>query len=177
MALGNRPKGSKWGYTTAFITFAISESLPSPRSTSKIGTDLFDLITLSHRLHDIRCLLDRVPVDQDDDCLGRVYCFCSAQQPSVVQTHSRLYVSETNPPTFLSPSIVAFTQIVLSIVATFGIYILASLIHYDPYHMVTSLVQVGLTSSLSQGGTETDSPLVAWTSPSTSSSRRPTSRS
>lgn len=45
MALGNRPKGSKWGYTTAFITFAISESLPS-RSTSKIGTDLFELITL-----------------------------------------------------------------------------------------------------------------------------------
>ena len=32
-------------------------------------------------------------------------------------------------------------QIVLSILATFGIYVLASLIHYDPWHMVTSLVQ------------------------------------
>lgn len=29
----------------------------------------------------------------------------------------------------------------LSILATFGIYVLASLIHYDPWHMVTSLVQ------------------------------------
>lgn len=36
---------------------------------------------------------------------------------------------------------VAFVQIVLSILATFGIYVLASLIHYDPWHMVTSLVQ------------------------------------
>lgn len=24
MALGNRPKGSKWGYSMAFVTFAIS---------------------------------------------------------------------------------------------------------------------------------------------------------
>jgi hypothetical protein len=27
MALGNRPKGSKWGYSMAFVTFAISASL------------------------------------------------------------------------------------------------------------------------------------------------------
>lgn len=31
MALGNRPKGSKWGYSTAFITFAISASASPAR--------------------------------------------------------------------------------------------------------------------------------------------------
>lgn len=49
--------------------------------------------------------------------------------------------STDGPPSHPRASPVAFTQIVLSILATFGIYVLASLIHYDPWHMVTSLVQ------------------------------------
>ncbi|CED84447.1 glycosyltransferase family 2 protein [Phaffia rhodozyma] len=99
MALGNRPKGSKFGYSIAFVTFAI--------------------ITVY---------------------MTFAAFYVAVKSISTIES----VVGSVTIGSLLSDA--AFTQIILSLLATFGIYILASLIHYDPWHMVTSLIQYLLIS-------------------------------
>ncbi|KAJ6589955.1 glycosyltransferase family 2 protein [Mycena vulgaris] len=95
LSLGNRPQGSKWGYTLAFIGFGII--------TIYMTTSAFLL------------------------------AFKSIEQLSK-EKGSALAVSD-----FFTNTI--FRNVVVSLLATFGLYVLASLIFFEPWHMITSFVQ------------------------------------
>ncbi|KAL4080486.1 glycosyltransferase family 2 protein, partial [Scleroderma citrinum] len=94
LALGNRPQGSKWGYTLSFIGFGFV--------TIYMTFSAFYLAVKG---------IDEV----------------IAEKGSV------------NFSNLLSNSI--FRDIVLSLAATLGLYIAASLIFFEPWHMITSFVQ------------------------------------
>ncbi|KAF7982169.1 hypothetical protein HWV62_29939 [Athelia sp. TMB] len=94
LSLGNRPQGAKWGYTLAFIGFA--------------------LITVYMTV--------------------AAFLLAFKGIENVAKT--------TGPLTFSSiftNSI--FRDIVLSLLATLGLYIIASLIFFEPWHMITSFIQ------------------------------------
>ncbi|KIY66737.1 glycosyltransferase family 2 protein [Cylindrobasidium torrendii FP15055 ss-10] len=94
LALGNRPQGSKWGYTTAFIGFG--------------------LITIYMTF------------------AAFFLAFKGIQNLSNEQgglTFSSLFTNSI------------FRNIVISLLATLGLYILASLIFFEPWHMITSFIQ------------------------------------
>jgi chitin synthase len=95
LALGNRPQGSKVGYTLAMIGFAII--------TMYMTAAAFLL------------------------------AFKGIQNIERVQNKA-LTVSD-----IFSNSI--FRNIVLSLLATLGLYIIASLIFFEPWHMITSFIQ------------------------------------
>jgi len=95
LSLGNRPQGSKWGYTLAFIGFGII--------TIYMTTAAFLL------------------------------AFKGVQQLQL-EKGSALGVSD-----FFANTI--FRNIVVSLLATFGLYVIASLIFFEPWHMITSFVQ------------------------------------
>ncbi|KAL1946121.1 hypothetical protein VTO73DRAFT_15248 [Trametes versicolor] len=94
LALGNRPQGAKWGYTLAFIGFAI--------------------ITVYMTI--VAFFLAFKGVD------------------NIIKTDGPL-----TPSSLFTNSI--FRNIVISLLATLGLYILASLIFFEPWHMITSFVQ------------------------------------
>ncbi|KAI0318366.1 glycosyltransferase family 2 protein [Amylostereum chailletii] len=95
LSLGNRPQGSKWGYTLAFIGFALFTVYMT-----------FAAIFLSVKS------VQQVASDE-----GRNLKFSD----------------------FFGNAV--FRDVVLSMASTIGLYIVASLIHLDPWHMLTSFGQ------------------------------------
>ncbi|KAJ7655402.1 chitin synthase-domain-containing protein [Mycena rosella] len=85
LSLGNRPQGSKWGYTLALLDVGVFAGFKGVEELSK-------------------------------------------------DKGSALTVSD-----FFTNTI--FRNIVVSLLATFGLYVLASLIFFEPWHMITSFVQ------------------------------------
>ncbi|KAK2465800.1 hypothetical protein APHAL10511_002344 [Amanita phalloides] len=94
LSLGNRPQGSKWGYTFAFIGFAL----------------ITIYMTVAALLLAVRGL------------------------QGIVVSNKKLTLG-----TFFSNTI--FRNIIISLVATLGLYIFASLLHFEPWHMITSFIQ------------------------------------
>ncbi|KAJ3575497.1 hypothetical protein NP233_g1057 [Leucocoprinus birnbaumii] len=94
LSLGNRPQGSKWGYTMAIIGFGLV--------TIYMTAAAFVLAFKG---------IENVAHEQGPLTLGDVF---------------------TNS---------IFRNIVLSLLATLGLYILASLIFFEPWHMITSFIQ------------------------------------
>ncbi|KAH8822583.1 glycosyltransferase family 2 protein [Flagelloscypha sp. PMI_526] len=95
LALGNRPQGSKWGYTTAFIGFGVITIYMT-----------FAAFFLAFKgIENVR--------NDNDGVLQLTDIFKSA----------------------------IFRNIVISLLATLGLYVIASLIFFEPWHMITSFVQ------------------------------------
>ncbi|KAG2361949.1 glycosyltransferase family 2 protein [Suillus spraguei] len=95
LSLGNRPQGSKWGYTLAFIGFG--------------------LVTIYMTVSAL--LLAYKAIESVADSEGR------AIQASDLLSNS------------------TFRDVVLSLAATLGLYIVSSLIFFEPWHMITSFIQ------------------------------------
>ncbi|WOO85757.1 Chitin synthase 4 [Vanrija pseudolonga] len=94
LALGNRPQGSKWGYTLAMVGFA--------------------LITV----YMIFCAV-----------------FLAIKGVEGVKESGGL----KNPSAIFGSKI--FANIVISLAATYGLYIVSSIISLDPWHLITSFIQ------------------------------------
>jgi len=94
LALGNRPQGSKWYYTMAFVGFAIVTVYMT------IAAFFLAFKGIENIVH-------------SQDKLSTTSLFANA----------------------------IFRNIVLSLLATLGLYVLASLIFFEPWHMITSFVQ------------------------------------
>ncbi|KDR77594.1 hypothetical protein GALMADRAFT_65539 [Galerina marginata CBS 339.88] len=94
LSLGNRPQGSKWGYTAAMIGFSI---VTVYMTVAAFLLAFKGITNLSH-----------------------------ADGPL---TFGDIF---TNP---------IFRNIVLSLLATLGLYVIASLIFFEPWHMITSFIQ------------------------------------
>ncbi|KAF5374183.1 hypothetical protein D9615_008867 [Tricholomella constricta] len=99
LSLGNRPQGSKWGYTTAFIGFGFITIYMT------IAAFLLAFKGIQSVADTVQGGLNR-PLELSD-----VF---------------------TNP---------IFRNIVLSLLATLGLYILSSLLFFEPWHMITSFIQ------------------------------------
>ncbi|VDB96624.1 unnamed protein product [Peniophora sp. CBMAI 1063] len=98
LSLGNRPQGSKWGYTTAFIGFALLTAYMT-----------FAAIFLAVKS---------------------------------VQSVAKENGKSLDAGDFFTNTI--FRDVVLSMAATIGLYVFASLIHLEPWHMITSFLQYTL---------------------------------
>ncbi|KAK7682323.1 Chitin synthase 4 [Cerrena zonata] len=94
LALGNRPQGSKWFYTVAFLGFAV----------------ITIYMTIAAFFLAIKGVQNIIASD-------------GPLTPSSLFTNS------------------IFRNIVISILATLGLYIIASLIFFEPWHMITSFIQ------------------------------------
>ncbi|KAI0073004.1 glycosyltransferase family 2 protein [Panus rudis PR-1116 ss-1] len=94
LSLGNRPQGAKWGYTMAFIGFA--------------------LITIYMTVS--------------------AFFLAFKGIDNITHTEGPLTLSS-----LFTNSI--FRNIVISLLATLGLYIVASLIFFEPWHMITSFLQ------------------------------------
>ncbi|KZT22847.1 glycosyltransferase family 2 protein [Neolentinus lepideus HHB14362 ss-1] len=94
LSLGNRPQGSKWGYTLAFVGFALITVYMT-----------FAAFFLAFK-----------GVENVDHSSGPI-------------TASDIFTN------------VIFRNIVISLAATLGLYIVASLIFFEPWHMITSFLQ------------------------------------
>ncbi|KAG5642981.1 Chitin synthase 4 [Asterophora parasitica] len=99
LSLGNRPQGSKWGYTAAFIGFGLI-------------TIYMTVAAFLLAFKGIKNVSDTVQGD-----LSRPLQFSDVF---------------TNP---------IFRNIVLSLLATLGLYIISSLLFFEPWHMITSFIQ------------------------------------
>ncbi|RDB15269.1 Chitin synthase 4 [Hypsizygus marmoreus] len=99
LSLGNRPQGSKWGYTMAFIGYGL----------------ITIYMTIAAFLLAFKGIDNIVKSVNDND-------------------NRPLAISDvfTNP---------IFRNIVLSLLATLGLYILSSLLFFEPWHMITSFIQ------------------------------------
>ncbi|KAJ8521700.1 hypothetical protein ONZ45_g1634 [Pleurotus djamor] len=95
LSLGNRPQGSKWGYTAAFIGFGV----------------ITIYMTVAAFLLAFKGIENLAKNDADGLQVDDLF---------------------TNA---------IFRNIVLSLAATLGLYLLASLIFFEPWHMITSFVQ------------------------------------
>ncbi|KAI0783497.1 glycosyltransferase family 2 protein [Abortiporus biennis] len=94
LALGNRPQGSKWFFTLAFVGFAV--------------------ITVYMTI--------------------AAFFLAFKGVDNIIKAQDKL-----NPASLFSNAI--FRNIVVSLLATLGLYILASLIFFEPWHMITSFIQ------------------------------------
>lgn len=94
LSLGNRPQGSKWGYTFAFVGFA--------------------LITIYMTFAALMLAVKGVQ--------------------NIAVSKGGLTLGAFFSNTF-------FRNIIISLVATLGLYILSSLLHFEPWHMITSFIQ------------------------------------
>ncbi|KAF8892782.1 chitin synthase-domain-containing protein [Gymnopilus junonius] len=94
LSLGNRPQGSKWGYTTAMIGFS--------------------LITIYMTV--------------------AAFLLAFKGIENLAHSNGPLTFSDifTNP---------IFRNIVVSLLATLGLYLIASIIFFEPWHMITSFIQ------------------------------------
>lgn len=99
LSLGNRPQGSKWGYTLAMIGFACITVYMTVAAFLLAFKGISNLAASDHGL----------------------------SLASVFTNH-------------------IFRNIVLSLLATLGLYIIASLIFFEPWHMITSFIQYTLMS-------------------------------
>jgi chitin synthase len=95
LSLGNRPQGSKWGYTLAFIGFGVVTIYMT-----------FSALLLAYEAIE-----------------------------SVAKSEGRAIQASD----LLSNS--TFRDVVLSLAATLGLYIVSSLIFFEPWHMITSFLQ------------------------------------
>ncbi|KAF9476207.1 glycosyltransferase family 2 protein [Pholiota conissans] len=93
LSLGNRPQGSKWGYTGAMIGFSL----------------ITIYMTVAAFLLAFKGL--------------------SNLAKSETLTFSSIFTNHI------------FRNIVISLVATLGLYIIASIIFFEPWHMITSFIQ------------------------------------
>ncbi|KZT12244.1 glycosyltransferase family 2 protein [Laetiporus sulphureus 93-53] len=94
LSLGNRPQGSKWGYTLAFVGFALI--------TVYMTVAAFFLV-----YEEVKALA------KEKGSLDLSVLFSSS----------------------------IFIDIVVSLMSTYGLYVLASLLHFEPWHMITSFIQ------------------------------------
>ncbi|PPQ85223.1 hypothetical protein CVT25_009840, partial [Psilocybe cyanescens] len=94
LSLGNRPQGSKWGYTAAMLGFSV--------------------ITIYMTV--------------------AAFLLAFKGLENLAHTNGPLKFSDifTNP---------IFRNIVVSLLATLGLYVIASIIFFEPWHMITSFVQ------------------------------------
>jgi chitin synthase len=100
LALGNRPKGSRWSYIASFTLFGIIQTyiivlsiyLVVHAFTSKNGTD----------------------IDVDDGASKFFQSFFASTGPGII---------------------------IIALMATFGLYFVASFLYLDPWHMFTSFPQ------------------------------------
>ncbi|KAH9480087.1 Chitin synthase 4 [Psilocybe cubensis] len=94
LSLGNRPQGSKWGYTAAMLGFSV--------------------ITIYMTV--------------------AAFLLAFKGLENLAHTDGPLQFSDifTNP---------IFRNIVVSLLATLGLYVIASIIFFEPWHMITSFVQ------------------------------------
>jgi len=95
LALGNRPQGSKWGYTWAFVGFAV--------------------ITI----------------------YMTVSAFLLAYK-SITAIEKADGGSLTANDFFTN---IVFRNVIVSIAATYGLYVISSVLFFDPWHLITSFVQ------------------------------------
>ncbi|KAN0063634.1 Chitin synthase 4 [Thecaphora frezii] len=93
LSMGNRPAGSKWGYTISMIVFAV--------------------LTLYMTAAALYLAIDSI-LDATGARGGGAQALVSDE---------------------------TFVNIVISLAATFGLYLVASVLFFEPWHMVTSLVQ------------------------------------
>ncbi|KAF9465779.1 glycosyltransferase family 2 protein [Collybia nuda] len=100
LSLGNRPQGSKWGYTAAFIGFAV--------------------VTIYMTV------------------AAFLLAFKGIENISAAVAASDGGRGLTLGDVFTNP---IFRNIVLSLLATLGLYVIASLIFFEPWHMITSFIQ------------------------------------
>jgi chitin synthase len=128
LSLGNRPQGSKWGYTLAFVGFALLTVYMTVRYVP-----LCLLPFLSYFRSSPRCPTARCPPESCQRFLG-ISCFadCRAQFAAVfLSVKSVIQIkADAGPLTaadFFTNAI--FRDVVLSLVATIGLYIFASVIH------------------------------------------------
>ncbi|CAK5281878.1 unnamed protein product [Mycena citricolor] len=95
LSLGNRPQGSKWGYTLAFIGFGIITIYMTSAAVLLVYKGISQLIS---------------------------------------EKGGALSLGD-----FFSNPI--FRNIVVSLLATYGLYVIASVIFFEPWHMITSFIQ------------------------------------
>jgi len=132
-AMGNRPQGSKWKYFTAVVIFALRKSLnfrslrvPFLSAYSKFSSSLVSLsVTVYMMIAAILCISHVV-----SDVSFRKFCLC--EPPS--STHVTLFLSQQAHDAI-------YAQMIVSLLATYGVYLLSSLIACDPLHLITSFVQ------------------------------------
>ncbi|KZV86456.1 glycosyltransferase family 2 protein [Exidia glandulosa HHB12029] len=98
LALGNRPQGSKWGYTLAMIGFAVVTCYMT-----------FSAFFLAFKGVENIADVEGRPLDVNDIFKNAI-----------------------------------FRNIVISLLATVGLYLIASLLFFEPWHMITSFIQYTL---------------------------------
>ncbi|KAF8802201.1 glycosyltransferase family 2 protein [Phlegmacium glaucopus] len=94
LSLGNRPQGSKWGYTAAMIGFAVITIYMTVAAFILAFKGIQNLVAAKEVLN----------------------------LNSIFSNH-------------------IFRNIVLSLLATLGLYVISSLIFFEPWHMITSFIQ------------------------------------
>lgn len=107
LALGNRPKGSKWLYITSFIVFALIQYV-SP--SDGIDNRLYTLVSSFF-------------------LVGLAFSKGSFPDANGVLDYIGQFIVSTNG------------VITIALISVFGVYVLASLLYLDPWHLVTSFGQ------------------------------------
>jgi chitin synthase len=100
-SMGNRPQGSKWMYTFAFVFFAVI-----------MVYTLFAALYLTIR--GINIAIESVPKDQNQ----------------FAGSAADILFGNDN-----------FRSIIIALCGTYGLYIVSSLMYFDPWHMITSFIQ------------------------------------
>ncbi|KAG8529425.1 uncharacterized protein KY384_006062 [Bacidia gigantensis] len=108
LALGNRPKGSRWTYISSFIVFAVIQLY-------LIVLSLY-LVIRAFTVHKE----GQTSIDLDDGVSPFFRSFFSSSSVGII---------------------------IIALVATFGLYFVASFMYLDPWHMFTSFPQYLLTMS------------------------------
>jgi chitin synthase len=107
LALGNRPKGSKWLYITSFIVFALIQYV-SP--SDRIDNRLYTLVSSFF-------------------LVGLAFSKGSFPDANGVLDYIGQFIVSTNG------------VITIALISVFGVYVLASLLYLDPWHLITSFGQ------------------------------------
>ncbi|CAE6466429.1 unnamed protein product [Rhizoctonia solani] len=138
LALGNRPQGSKLGYTMSFIGFAFitiymtfAAFFLAVKSVQDISRDKQGALTFG---------------DFFTNTIFRNVVLSIAATLGLYIVASLLFVTGTVAHDYeFLPVLVdgadIFRNVVLSIAATLGLYIVASLLFLEPWHMITSFFQ------------------------------------
>ena len=107
LALGNRPKGSRWLYITSFVVFSIIQYLPW---LDDINNRLYTLIGSFF-------------------LVGLAFSKGAFPNANGVLDYIGQFIVSTNG------------VITISLISVFGVYITASLLYLDPWHLITSFLQ------------------------------------
>jgi len=107
LALGNRPKGSKWLYITSFVVFALIQYV-SP--SDGIDDRLYTLVSSFF-------------------LVGLAFSKGSFPHANGVLDYIGQFVVSTNG------------VLTIALISVFGVYVFASLLYLDPWHLITSFFQ------------------------------------